>query len=448
MAALQKQRAVWKTLFWICAAGWCVRLVVVALVYQSFLAPGRDHWEFGYEIGHIARSIATGHGFADPYWTHSGPTALLTPVYPCLLAAIFVAFGVSSKLSALVYLACNTLLSSLTAIPIYSIARRSFDRRVATMAAWTWAFFPNAINFSAATMWYHGTVALELSLLFLLVLVLGSAASHGRTQQPVAWWALLGLLAGLTALTNPVILGIVPFLAIWLAVQRQRRPILAHGAIALAAMLLTILPWSVRNMRTLHQPVLLKDGLWTEVCIGNCSNSLHWWDGTQHPSGSDYERRQFEQLGEPGYMAAKRTQALAYLREHPRQYLGRSVRRVVFLWTGFWSVNPEYLREEPLDPPNIFFLTALSSLALAGLYLAFRTTEAKPGSKQSLVLYVLVLAVFPVPYYLTHLDPGYRHPLDPLLVILACSAVARWLPTRSSIGSSRGTEQDQSPSRT
>jgi hypothetical protein len=36
--------------------------------------------------------------------------------------------------------------------------------------------------------------------------------------------------------------------------------------------------------------------------------------------------------------------------------------------------------------------------------------------------------VFPVPYYLSHLDPGFRHPVDPLLVILACSTITRSYP--------------------
>src|SRR4029077_10868027 len=61
-----------------------VRLLVVVFVYQGFLEPGRDHWEFGYEVGMVARSIASGHGFANPFWEDTGPTALLTPVFPYL----------------------------------------------------------------------------------------------------------------------------------------------------------------------------------------------------------------------------------------------------------------------------------------------------------------------------------------------------------------------------
>jgi hypothetical protein len=39
----------------------------------------------------------------------------------------------------------------------------------------------------------------------------------------------------------------------------------------------------------------------------------------------------------------------------------------------------------------------------------------------------MVFFSFPITYYLSHLDPGYRHPLDPLLILLACSTIIRWL---------------------
>jgi hypothetical protein len=50
----------------------------------------------------------------------------------------------------------------------------------------------------------------------------------------------------------------------------------------------------------------------------------------------------------------------------------QTLRRVVYLWTGFWSFSRRYLREEPFDPPNIFFCTALTILAFLGLRCAWR----------------------------------------------------------------------------
>ena len=183
-------------------------------------------------------------------------------------------------------------------------------------------------------------------------------------------------------------------------------------------MLVTILPWLIRNERVLHQPVVFKDGFWLEVCVGNVNNTLHWWDGGEHPSGSARENAQYERLGESNYMAAKHDRAIAYIATHPGAYVLRSLRHAVFMWTGFWSFDPGYLQQEPFDPENICFLSLLSLLSIAGLYCMFRE-----GRGTTARLYFLVLLAFPVPYYLSHLDPGFRHPVDPLLVILACFAV-------------------------
>jgi 4-amino-4-deoxy-L-arabinose transferase-like glycosyltransferase len=400
--------------------GWCVRLTVVALVYKGFLDPARDHWEFAYEMGRVARSIALGQGFANPYWAKTGPTALLTPVYPYLLAGIFALFGLYTKASALVFLILNSFFSAVTSVPIFLIARRSVSLRTANLAAWVWAFFPYAINFSATTMWYHSFVALLLALLFLLVL---SLASSDRLLR----WAGFGGLLGFAAVTNPVMVGISPILLgwAWVRLRRQRRR--AWGALStgIVAMMMTILPWVVRNEVVLGHPIPFKDGFWLEVCVGNVNNSLHWWDGEEHPSGSAQESARFERLGELGYMASKHQEAMTYIQRHPAAYALRTFRHVVFMWTGFWSFHQEYLREEPFDPENICFLSLLSLLSLAGLYQMFRK-----GSSTIAMLYLLVLFVFPVPYYLSHLDPGFRHPVDPLLVILACSTITRAYPKR------------------
>lgn len=399
--------------------GLLVRLIVVALVYKKFLDPGRDHWEFGYEIGHVARSIVAGHGFANPYWADTGPTAILTPVAPCFLAAVFSIFGVWTKASALVILTLNCLVSALTAVPIYFIAQTCFTTRAAKWAAWGWAFFPYAIFFSANTMWYHSFVALLLALLFWIGLRLESS-------DGILAWAGFGVLFGFAALTNPVILGIVPFFGAWVCYRlaRNGKRWVRAALLGALALLVVIAPWLVRNYRAFHQPVFLKDNFWMEFCVGNIGNALHWWNGNVHPSGSAREMKEFERLGEFGYMAEKRRQALAFLKDNSETYLIRTVRRVVYMWTGYWSLDREYLREEPLDPENIVFLTSLSLLSLIGLYKAFRLTPRVAAPL------LLVLFFYPGTYYLSHPDPGFRHPMDPLLVILACFALTSWFPPR------------------
>ena len=414
---MQRNRDSLRGLAWVVLVGWSVRLIVVGLVYKGFLDPRRDHWEFGYEIGRVARSIDMGQGFSNPYWADTGPTALLCPVYPYLMAWVFAIFGAYTKASALVFLALNSFFSAITAVPIFLIARKSFDLQTAKLAAWVWTFFPYAIYFSAATMWYHSFTGLLLASLFLFALSLASS-------NQLSAWACFGGLFGFASLTNPVILGVAPFLGGWLWMQlvRQHKRVVAASSVGLLGMAVTILPWAVRNELVLHRPVLFKDGFWMEVCVGNLNNSLHWWDAEEHPSGSEVEREQYIRMGEISYMAEKRRLAMTYIEHHPGRYAIRSVRHVVLMWTGFWSFNRSYLQHEPYDPANIFFLSSVSILSLAGLYRRLR----EAGTRSAAMAYLVVLVSFPIPYYLSHLDPGFRHPVDPLLTILACSAIVGW----------------------
>jgi hypothetical protein len=399
-------------LTWPVLTALALRLVIVRFVYQDFLVPGRDHWEFGYEMGKIAYSIANGHGFSNPYWIETGPTAMITPVFPYLMSYAFSWFGAYTKAAALAVLGFNSLASALTCVPIFFLARNSFGFRTARVAAWTWAFFPYAVYFSASSMWYHTLVALLLTLLLLI-----AAYFEGRSRL---WmWAGFGFLWGLAALTTPVVLAVLPFLGGWVCYRLHRsggnwrRP----AAIAILALFVTVAPWMVRNYRVFHRPVFLKDNFWMEVCVGNLGNAMHWWNDLAHPAGSSAELTEFRQLGELGYMARERRQGLAFIRSYPGIYLWRSFRRVVYMWTGFWSLNPEYLRGEPFDLANIGFCTVFTILAMTGLY------KALASSRDAAMPYAFTLFAFPLVYYLTHSEIPYRLPIEPELVILASFAV-------------------------
>ncbi len=163
-----------RSLLWAILVALVVRLVVLAFVYQGFLDPGRDHWEFGFEVGMIARSIASGYGFGNAYWVHTGPTTLLTPVFPYLLASIFAIFGIKTKAAAFAILTLNSLFSALTCLPVFFVAKKTLGIREAKLATWIWAFFPYAVYYSADSMWYHSFFALLFTLLVLMALHLES----------------------------------------------------------------------------------------------------------------------------------------------------------------------------------------------------------------------------------------------------------------------------------
>ena len=386
-----------------------IRFAVTGFVYKDFLVPGRDHWEFGYEMGSIARSIATGHGFANPFWIPTGSTALITPIFPYLLAGVFRLFGVQTAAAALVTLGLNSLFSALTCVPMYFIAKDTLGAREAKWAAWAWALFPYAISFSADSMWCESLTALLLTTLLWMTLEL-------RHSESWLKWVGFGLLAGVTALTVPVTLSVIPFMAGWAAWQMRggTKRWLMPVAVSMLALCATLVPWMIRNFLTFHQPVFIKDDFWLEVAVGNLGNAPHWWNGDVQPSGSPENLQELENIGEVAYMAQKQVEAQKYIASNPGIFLQRSVRRVIFMWTGFWSLRASYLKEEPLDPLNILLCTPLTVLAYFGMRNLFRQDKIIAW------MYALPPLIFPISYYITHPDMQYRQPVDPEVVILAC----------------------------
>jgi 4-amino-4-deoxy-L-arabinose transferase-like glycosyltransferase len=401
-----------RRIFYAVLVALALRLIVVSFTYHGFLAPGRDHWEFGYENGRVARSLAEGHGFANPYWMPTGPTALIPPVYPFVLSVLFRVLGVNTKASAIAMLSLGSLFSALTCIPVFFVAKKTVGDRAARWAIWIWAFAPYAVYFSTDSMWYHSFAALLLTSLIWITL-------HFETSNSPWEWAGFGALVGFGTITNGVMAGMFPILAAWACYQlhQQKKKWIGPLFAATLAIFLVVTPWLVRNYEVFHKPVFVRDGFWLEVYVGNVGNSLHWWNQGIHPAGSIDEQNEYLHKGELAYMDHKKQQSIAYIESHPGTFASRTVRRIVYMWTGFWSNNPEYIREEPLDRANMVLSIPLTFLALWGLRKAFRNRTKYAA------LFGVILALYPAAYYITHPDLAYRLPLEPLIVILTTYAI-------------------------
>ena len=399
------------------AAALAVRLAVIPFLYRDWLDPFvLEHWAFG----RVARSLVAGHGFGNVF-ADTGPTAVVSPVYAYLLAGVFRLLGTYTPASIVTALALNSLFSALTCIPVFLLARRCFNPRAAKWAGWGGAVAPYGIYYGAAWAWATCLVTLLLAVLFLWAL---------RLEESGRWrdWLGFGALGGAAALTEPVVLSVVPLLGLWTCWRRLRKrqswalPMTVAALGALAVMV----PWLVRNYEIFHQFIPIRSGFGLELYIGNSADSLHWVDRSLHPNHSDAELAEYAQRGELAYMAHKAQQARQYIRSHPAQYVYRVMRRVVYIWTGFWSFDRAYLAEEPLDVPNIFLSTTMTVLALGGLRRVYRA-DAGLASR-----FAIVFVFFPLAYYFSHPETYYFRPVDPLIVVLAAYFVTERFGGRSS----------------
>jgi len=393
-----------------------IRMVVVCFTYRDlpYAEEYLSHPQFGFEMGWIARALASGHGFASPYYYWSGPTADQPPLYPFLLSGIFRLFGIFSITSGFIILSLDSLISALTCIPVYFSAKCSLGARGAKVAAWVWAFYPFAIYFSAGRVWEYALTCLLFTTCFCI------AQRIHQTTNFFAWMG-WGALFGLTALSNPAVLSTLPFLLL-LALYKVRKSSgrwLVNGVLATVAVIAVLTPWTVRNYRALGILCPVRDNFWHEVYSDN-SGDASLDPVSTHPASNLEAMRKYLSMGETAFLAEKHTLAVDYLKHHPEFFIHKSLRRFFYYWTGYWSLSTEEIREQPYEPANIFYVSCITLLMLRGARRLWRQNRA------AALPYLALIGVFPLTYYMTHPLMDYRQPIEPAIIVLAVSGALPW----------------------
>ena len=165
---------------------------------------------------------------------------------------------------------------------------------------------------------------------------------------------------------------------------------------------------------------------------GNTGDTSDLFPDWTNPAHNDTEMGAYRRLGELGYVGQKKQASLDFLKRYPGLYLRLVAKRFIYTWTGFWSLRKDYLVAEPFTFPNIALSTTLTALLLVGVW---RALHFNPDVT---LLLLLVLAAYPLVYYIAHSGAEYRHPIDPICVVfcgyLASSSIARRAgPTMSDV---------------
>lgn len=408
------------SLFWIVLIALVLRLSWILIGHTYRFKTTDNNFSFGWEMGRIAASLASGHGFSNPFGPQTGPTAWEPPLYPYVAAGVFRLFGVYSRGSAFVLLALNSLFSALTCIPIWLIARRIFSEKVAVGSAWAWALLPNVMFWCTRAVWETSLAALLLANIFWLALTL---------EDRDGWipWVQFGFLWGITALSSTSLLSFLPAAGLWTWYRRAKRGKRSLGGVVLASVVFfaCITPWLLRNYGTFGKFIFIRDNFGAELRLGNGPGAdgtlMLYQDATHDPSAMKH----FEEMGELQYIAMRKAQALEYIRADYGRFAVLSVKRFIYFWAGPpRDTNPWWL--SPIKN-SLFLLSSL--LALWGLLRALRLH--KPGS--TLLLWLVLL--YPTLYYFVYCIPRYRHPIEPEMAILCVFAIAemvdKWFPQAS-----------------
>ena len=365
---------------------------------------------FLFESGNIAHSVAAGEGFASPFRARTGPTAWMTPVYPLLLAGVIREFGAYTFPAYLGAVALNIWFSSLACVPIFYVGRRVGGEAVGATAAWLWAIFPNANLQTFESLWDASLDAL------LGAGILWATLTMEEKERRARDWCAYGLLWGLALMTNAAFAGLLPFFLGWIGWRKWKRGErwVGRAAAALVVMAACCAPWTARNYRVFHAFVPLRSVMGLQLWLGNNPGTTPLWLGTQHPIFNTEEREKYVEMGEIAYMREKREEAIAYAGANPGRVAELTWRRFLTVWSGgtAYPVRDFLERRGAWFRYVMLFNVAAGVGALGGIILLWR--------RRSEFAFPLAAGpvVYPAPYYLTLVEPRYRLPVDPMVMLL------------------------------
>lgn len=235
--------------------------------------------------------------------TNSGvimPTLSRLPGYPAFLAAIFAVFGADNFRAVLLV---QVLFDLATCFLIADIARRLFSERAAKAAFLLAALCPFLANYAAAALTetleiFFTALAFDLAFFGLKIGGVNFAGANPSAHPSLKAFLGCGLAIGFAILLRPdggmllAVIGGYLFWQLWVVFRglgNRTAPDLTPRAIILAGVLLALgavtplIPWTVRNLHTLHrfeplapryandadEPVMTGFNRWTKTWIAD-----------------------------------------------------------------------------------------------------------------------------------------------------------------------------------
>ncbi|MCL2836582.1 MAG: glycosyltransferase family 39 protein [Defluviitaleaceae bacterium] len=373
----------------------------------------------------LARNINNGLG----HTLNGIPVAWQGPLYPYVLGFFFRITLTDSEIAAKVL---NIILSSLTLILSERVYSKLFKSKGKTAAAVAiTAFLP-------ANIAYVNVLGTEVLFVFLLMLIFYLHLS----RTGIAWYAVVGILTGLAALTKPFMLVFPAALALvfWFQSKKLKQTAIFAAVVAFAA-LLTVSPWMVRNWRMFGRfiPVSYNAGYVRYINNNDHNANGLWMDLTAaaegKPEAADIAAH-LEDAGEAGVKAAYMLEPLLneasgrWMRQNPFEFLKLGFLRVHTTFFGGgddlpqWAMNAvDYGSERDKNAVEAALGIILAVFSAVSFVFAFM--QIKPFLKGfipinaadvSSVFFFVFFVFFVVVIFISEGQARYAFPVYPLMI--------------------------------
>lgn len=411
-----------------------LRLTAIALV-------GPHPNIIGYsESGLTAANLAQGRDYTYDFFGLRQATPLRAFMPPLYVGLIYLCLELSAN-PPLALALVQTLLSALSCLAIYWLAAELSRRRtLALLAAFGTACYPVLILMV--------TVPASLTL-HLAVSAWALAFTAPLARRPSPGYALAaGVLWGVMGLGRPAMLAFLPFIMLWLALNRDSSSRWLRNGLAMsAAAALIVLPWMIRNYTVLGRfPTMATNGgfvfwngnnpfttgsghdVYTERAnrfLGRPYDAalpavMQW---QPYPLPADIQR-QVATLSETELDRRLLQAGLDFMHQEPAVWLALLGRKAVAFWWFRENLGAAYEGSWTRFYRPLYILTVI--LTVVGLALSLRRW------RRYSLLYLL-FGFVAVTYIGFQVLTRYRWEIEPFFLIFAALAMvtlASWLTAR------------------
>jgi tetratricopeptide (TPR) repeat protein len=363
-----------------------------------------------------ARQIASGDILG------SGPF-FRAPFYAYFLAFLYTIFGPSMAAAKIV----QHIIGAASCVILFLFVDKYFSRKIAILSgllsALSWVFI------------YHEDELLLDSLLVPLSILLIWILISAWERRSNKGFFFAGVVLGLSCITRPNFLAVLPAILLWLILlfrNEPRRALMAFIPLVLGTAIL-IFPVALRNQVVGHDSVLIASQGGINFYIGNnaradgASATIPEFGPTWQYSDAEYMAQK-----ESGRLGSEMKQSevssffyhkgLKFIIEQPVAWLGLTIKKLDYFWNAFEISNNQdlyfYRRFASITKilPPLFFI--ISPLSLIGLCLIFRQELKFQIIPYFVIVYMLTVIAFFV-------NSRFRLPVLPFLMLLASLAFWR-----------------------
>jgi 4-amino-4-deoxy-L-arabinose transferase-like glycosyltransferase len=383
--------------------------LLIVVVYVLATRPDRLAGDQA-EYNQMGTFFTQGH-----WWWSTHPfgiahaSAWRPPVYPLWVGFWYWLLGVGVTKVLLI----QSVLAALTVALTWALARRLFGPRTAIASAFVVAIFP--LSWEWFGLLYTEAFAIPLTLLVLLIFL---------ERPPTRNTAIAtGIAMGVLLMVRPTSVFMFAGVLVAWGVAYDLRRAARFTALSIIAAVLVITPWAIRNSIVAHGfvPLSMQDsaiyGTFSSTAAGDPRFPYAW---RAYAPGA---RRILDNssLTDAEVHSKLITLGLDYIKDHPASLLE------AFYWNGLsrlWDIRrpsnalaevPFEGRSRSLDKIGLGMYYVLVPLAVFGLW--------KARSRRALVLGLLAMALAASVVFTAASGTRYRAPLEPLIAILAMSAL-------------------------